>query len=71
MDYFKNAIGTTVIGLIGLALLAILIGLPLMLLWNWLMPAVFGLSKIAFWQSVGLYFLSGILFRNNSSKSKK
>ena len=31
-------------------------------LWNWLMPAVFGLRAITFWQALGLLVLSRILF---------
>lgn len=34
----------------------------LMLLWNWLMPAIFGLTVITFWQALGLLALSKILF---------
>lgn len=33
-----------------------------MLLWNWLMPDIFGLSEISFWQSIGLLLLCKILF---------
>ncbi len=43
--------------------LSLLVGFPLMLLWNWLMPVIFGLPVIGFWQSVGMFFLSSILFR--------
>jgi len=32
-----------------------------MSLWNWLMPAVFGLRVITFWQALGLLVLSKIL----------
>lgn len=32
------------------------------LLWNWLMPAIFGLPSITFWQAVGLLALARILF---------
>jgi hypothetical protein len=32
-------------------------------LWNWLMPDLFGLRPITFWQAVGLMGLSWILFR--------
>ncbi len=32
-------------------------------LWNWLMPALFGLHAITFWQALGLIGLSWILFR--------
>ena len=31
-------------------------------LWNWLMPSLFGLHPITFWQAVGLLALSWILF---------
>jgi hypothetical protein len=33
-----------------------------MWLWNWLMPAIFGLHAISFWQALGLLVLSKILF---------
>ncbi len=36
--------------------------LALMLLWNWLMPVIFGLTTITFWQALGLLVLSKILF---------
>jgi hypothetical protein len=31
-------------------------------LWNWLMPGIFGLPVLTFWQAVGLLALSWILF---------
>jgi hypothetical protein len=31
-------------------------------LWNWLMPELFGLPPLRFWQAVGLMLLSWILF---------
>lgn len=33
-----------------------------MLLWNWLMPALFHLPIINFWQALGLFALSRLLF---------
>lgn len=33
-----------------------------MSLWNWLMPALFALHRISFWQALGLLLLSKILF---------
>jgi hypothetical protein len=50
------------------ALTALLLGLPLMLLWNGLMPTIFGLPLITFWQAVGLNFLSNILFKTYNTK---
>ena len=43
-------------------LLVPLFGFVMMLLWNWLMPTLFGLPKIGFWQAWGLFVLSKILF---------
>jgi hypothetical protein len=54
-----------------LVIMLFVLGLPLMLLWNWLMPTIFGLPEITFWQSVGLNMLSGILFKLNYKKSKE
>jgi hypothetical protein len=38
------------------------LGFVVMSLWNWLMPALFGLKLIGYWQGVGLILLSKILF---------
>lgn len=40
----------------------IVFGFVVMNLWNWLMPALFGLRMIGFWQALGLLILSKILF---------
>ncbi len=39
-----------------------LFGWVVMLLWNELMPAVFGLKTVSYWQAVGLLILSRIFF---------
>ena len=53
-----------VIGIIGIVvLIALLMALPIMWLWNWLMPLIFGLIKINFWQALGLSLLSSCLFK--------
>ena len=54
-----------------IALLGILLGLPLQLLWNWLMPTIFNLPKITFWQAMGLNIMASILFKDNSIKNDK
>jgi hypothetical protein len=43
---------------------AFVFGWLVMLLWNWIMPAVFGLSTITFWQAWGLVILAHLLFKN-------
>lgn len=52
-----------------IALLGILLGLPLQLLWNWLMPTIFNLPTITFWQAMGLNIMASILFKDNSIKT--
>lgn len=52
------------------ALGALLCGLFMWLLWNWLMPDIFGLVEITYWQAVGLCFLTSMLFKSGSSNSK-
>jgi hypothetical protein len=54
--------------LTGLILLyTIIMGFPVMLLWNWLMPLIFGLKKISILQSIGLVLLSEILLKSSSN----
>jgi hypothetical protein len=60
----------------GLVLFGWLFGEIVMHLWNWLMPALFGLKMITFWQGLGLLVLARILLGglgggSNNSKSRK
>jgi hypothetical protein len=54
--------------------LAILVGFVIMWLWNGLMPKLFGLTTITYWQGIGLGLLGRLLFGGvgggNSSESK-
>ena len=47
---------------LGFAAFIALGGWVVMLLWNWLAPALFGLRLINFWQALGLLALCRILF---------
>jgi len=52
-----------VLKIVVLVLVAIIVfGFVTMQLWNWLMPAIFGLRAITFAQALGLLVLSKILF---------
>ena len=69
MKFYINKIMTLAfIGILGIVCL--FLGLPIMLLWNWLMPIIFGLGEITFWQAVGLNFLSSILFNRSTTTNK-
>ncbi len=57
------------LGKIGLALLmiigiAICYAFPIMLFWDWSMPAIFGLPEITLFQSFSLGILSGLLLKS-------
>ena len=47
---------------VGFAVFIAIGGGVVMLLWNWLAPALFGLRLITFWQALGLLALCRILF---------
>lgn len=49
-------------GIIVIGGLAILFGFVILWLWNWLMPDLFGLPEITYWQGVGIFILAKILF---------
>jgi hypothetical protein len=52
-------------------IMALILALPTVLLWNWLMPDLFGLRIINIWEALGINILSGILFKSSSSTSRK
>lgn len=43
-------------------LICFLSGWVTMLLWNWLVPVIFGLGTITFWQALGLIVLVKLIF---------
>jgi hypothetical protein len=47
---------------IGLLAIPAIFSTVVMLLWNWLMPALFGLAPVGFWQALGILILCRILF---------
>jgi hypothetical protein len=67
-------IGQKILMGIGFAILGVgllfLFGFVTMRLWNWLMPEIFGLTRITYWQSWGLLVLSFIFFKGIGSGDK-
>lgn len=61
MEMFIKFLG--VIALI--VIIAVILSFPVMWLWNWLMPVIFGLIKITVWQALGLSLLCGLLFKSS------
>jgi hypothetical protein len=48
--------------IVGMLLFVAIGGAIVMLLWNWLLPALFGWRQITFWQALGILVLSRVLF---------
>lgn len=59
MTYRIRWVGKVLLVVVGVGVL----GVAVMLLWNWVMPAIFvGARAIGYWQALGLLILSRILF---------
>jgi hypothetical protein len=63
-------LGTIVAAVAFLIGLSLIMALPTMLLWDWLMPELFGLKEVTLFQAWGLNFLCGMLFKSHTSTSK-
>jgi hypothetical protein len=57
----KRFVGKLVAFVVLATLALVLFGFVAMSLWNWLMPALFGLKTVTFWQAVGLLMLARLL----------
>lgn len=78
MDLIKGLIGffvgvaLVVFAFAGFVLVwALLWAIPTWLLWNWLMPDLFGMVEITIWQAIGINLLSGILFKSKVGEKKE
>lgn len=55
-------IGFVISGLGTAVIFGLLFGYFVQILWNWLMPSIFSLGKITYWQAFGLVLLSRLIF---------
>jgi len=60
-------IGFVLLGLVTVTALVAIFGFAVQWLWNTLMPEVFNLPEVSYWQAVGLAVLAQIFFGNHSS----
>ncbi len=58
----KRLIWIAPAAILGILIFSWIGGEVVMLLWNWLAPALFGLREVTFWQALGLLALCRILF---------
>ncbi len=78
-NYFKHQMrgkspvaifGMILFGVIAIIGLAILFGFVIMWLWNWLMPELFDLPTLTYWQAIGLFILLKILIGGCGGRGK-
>ena len=69
-DIASSVIGI-IIGLLLIFGISVLFSIPVWLLWNWLMPVIFGVTKVNLWQAWGLTFLCSLLFKSSAISSDK
>ncbi len=70
-NFFKGVFKVLIGGVIVITLV-FLFGYITMRLWNWLMPEIFELGAINYWQALGLLILAKILFGGfGNHKSKR
>ncbi|MGA2143074.1 MAG: hypothetical protein ABSG94_11735 [Brevinematales bacterium] len=61
--HHPHGYGQIVVGRIfGMIIFALIFGYAVQLLWNWLMPGLFNLKQIGYWEGFGIVILTRILF---------
>jgi hypothetical protein len=66
-----NALFTIIGGLALIVFISFLLSLPVMLLWDAVIPQIFtGLHEITWMQAWGLSLLCGLLFKSHTGSSK-
>jgi hypothetical protein len=54
--------GRVVVGIAAASVFALVFGYLVMILWNWLMPVIFRLPAIGYWQAFGIVILAKLVF---------
>jgi sterol desaturase/sphingolipid hydroxylase (fatty acid hydroxylase superfamily) len=68
----ERSVRAKVLVIVGVAVMVpaflALFGAVTMWLWNWLMPTIFKLPEIGFWQAIGLLLLAHIFFKGGQAR---
>lgn len=70
MDKIAGIFAAAILVIVALFVFALLMSIPVYLLWNWVAVAVLGLKEITLLQALGLSLLSSFLFKSSSVSSK-
>jgi len=75
MNKFIGGLAIGLIGAVGIAFVMLILGvfyaLPVMWIWNWMMPELFALPVITFWQAFWGTFMCGLLFKGSHITTAK
>lgn len=66
-DLLLAIIAATLVTIASVALIGVIAGIVVMMLWNWLVPEIFGLQQITYLQSWGMFTLVGTFFSASST----
>ena len=69
MNNFLAIIGAVIHVLTVGFLLSLILAYPVKWLWNWIIPMLFNLPRINFWEAFGINLLCSLLFKSSSSNS--
>ena len=61
-SWLARGVARGVAATVAIAVAIAVISWVVMSLWNWLMPTLFGLVRITYWQAFGLFVLGRLLF---------
>ena len=70
MEKFIEKLTIFMVCLVSILFVVLILSWPFQLLWNWLMPMIFGLPKITLLQELGLLTLSNLMFKTNIQTKK-
>ena len=67
MDTVLELVSLVGVVVLYMVVMAVIMALPTMWLWNWLMPEIFGLKTIGVFQALGLNLLCSILLKSRAA----
>ena len=71
MESVLSFTALSVFAIIMMVFWSLVLAWPFQLLWNWLVPAIFGLGKITFFQAFGLKLLLALVFGRMTIEDKR
>lgn len=71
---YESVLSFTTVSVISIMMIvvwALVLAWPVQLLWNWLVPGIFGLGRITFFQAFGLKVLLGLALGKVTIEDKR